>query len=366
MPPFRPRRNYRKKATSSVAASRGATVLGRSMRKRVGMRKAYRKGPRRGARSLNGPKNLRTVQETLGQTTESKAHVINPRAHTAVAKIQKLIGLTQNWNQANGNRTIVGTPGLVAYDFPTIFAAQTQLSSISDYILSTAAISPGAPVRFLLEDIYFNRQIYNRSNVPVTCKIYVVKARRDMWYSTTTPMVFTGTNPGGVIYPWNGEPVSCIQQGYNSQANTGSGSTAYLSPAVVPEDVDMFKKYFSVVHTEEICLAEGGSHKFNLHIKYDKICDSSVYSNTPLTSLEGLTYFMFMRCVGAPVYDITQNTSVLSAPDLGAVDQYDFKFTQVWNPIIASKTTTANPYVAGDVLRTINPGSGQPENVQTV
>jgi len=309
-------------------------------------------------------KALRTVQTTLGQATQSKCMVINPRAHTAVAAAQKLIGQTQNWNQSNGQRVVDGSAGLVAYDFPILLGGQAQLQTISDYIISTAGITPGAPLRFLLEDVYFNRQIYNRTTAPVTVKLYLVKARRDQWYSATTPMVFTSTNPGGTTYPWLGEPISCIQQGYNSQANQGSGNTTYLQPSVVPEDVDMFKKYYTVVHSEEICLAEGGNHTFKLHIKYDKLLDSSVFSNSPLTGVEGVSYFMFMRCVGAPVYNETQDITTLAPVNVGAIDQYDFKFTQCWSPIIASKITGTSTYTPGDVLKVINPGSGQAEALQ--
>lgn len=323
--------------------------------------------PRRKVKARRAPrKALRTVQESIGQTTASKCFVANPRAHTEVAKLQKMIGQTQNWNSAQNQRNAASTAGQVAYDFPVLLGGQAQLQTISDYIMSTSGVTPGAPVRFLLEDILLDRTIFNRSTTPVTVKLYLVKARRDMWYSATTPMVFTSTNPGGTIYPWLGEPISCIQQGYNAQSNSGSLANTYLSPAVVPEDVDMFKKYFSVVHTEEIGLAEGGTHHFRLHIKYDKMVDSTIYSDSPLTGIEGFTYFMFMRCVGAPVYDSTNTNTVQSPVLIGAIDQYDFKFTQCWNPIIASKFTTQNPFTPGDVLKVINPGSGQPETLQSV
>jgi len=92
--------------------------------------------------------------------------------------------------------------------------------------------------------------------------------------------------------------------------------------------------------------------------------DSSVFSNTPLTGVEGVSYFMFMRAVGAPVYNTTQNITTLAPVEIGAIDQYDFKFTQCWSPIIASKLTGTSTYNTGDVLRVINPGSGQPEALQ--
>jgi len=304
-------------------------------------------------------KNLYTVQENLGQITESKFTVISANPHPG-AKMMKLLGAPQYFNYSNVSGTCSTTAIGQAVYRSDILTSQIELSRINDATLGFAGLinTVSAPTRFLLESLRFEREIQNQSNVPCTVDFYLIKAKRDTWASTTTPMVFTASS--GTQYTWPlGTPQQAIQAGYASQTNSLTTDNKYLNPAVYPDQVDLFNQYFSIVKHEKIDLALGGIHKLHFSIIYNKVADGSVFGNTPLVSVNGFTYFVLMRASGSVATDTTAGgVGVLAPATLSFVDQRSYKYTQLWTPIIASVDQNLNPSSTGDVLDAMNPGSG--------
>lgn len=293
-------------------------------------------------------------QEGLGQVTETKISVPSGRADTR-ARMIKAIGTASNYNKTDQffiTGSLAGTQTWSSFSFAT----QSALQNINTFIGSANGVTFNQPARFLLENVHLTYEFQNLSSAPQILKIYVLRPKRDTWVSNTDPMTFVSAS--GNAYPWTGYPESAIQEGYNAQVSVAAGSNNYLNPAVAPTTVNLFNKYYQIDREVEIEMAQGGVHRFELNRHYDKVCDGSIYGSTALTSIMGLTGLLLFRVQGTPVHDTTSNTMTLSLANLGVVAQTNYRFTQVFSPVIASKDANSILGAPGDVLQTVNPGSG--------
>jgi hypothetical protein len=241
------------------------------------------------------------------------------------------------------------------------YSAQAELNAINNQILAQNALSPGSPTRFLLENLKMGLDFQNRTSVPCTLHVYFIKSKRDTWYTpgASGNMIF---NPPNLMigYPWQGDPITAWQQGYNSQVNAASGSATYLSPAVDPTAADLFNEYFRIESHHEVQMAQGGVHRIDFNHHYDKVCDGSVFGETPLTFLRNLTGFIMIRVVGSPVQDTTEGGITTTCPtSVSCVYTKSFRFTQIYTATVASSDVNNLNVATGDVVQAINPGSGQ-------
>lgn len=306
-------------------------------------------------RKLAHAPKLRIYQEALGQMTESRVAIGRKTSPDTRALAIKAVGVSSNYNKTD-QFFITGTlPGTQVYSsFP--FATQSALQGINTFIGTANGVTFNQPARFLLENVHLTYEFQNLSSAPASLKIYVIRPKRDTWVSLSDPMTFVAAS--GLTYPWTGYPESAIQQGYNAQVSAASGSNNYLNPAVAPTTVNLFNQYFAIDREVEVEMAQGGVHRLEVNRHYDKLCDGSIYGNTPLTSIMGLTGILLFRVQGTPVHDVTAGTMTMSIPNVGVVAQTNYRFTQVFSPIIASKDLNAILGAPGDVLQTVNPGSG--------
>ena len=302
--------------------------------------------------------HLKVKQEGLGQATENRFSVSSGRPDTR-ARMIKAVGTSSNYQKTVSSQIINSTQGGYQSWGQIPFATQSELQNINTFIGQANGVNYGQPARFLLENAHMIYNFQNQSSAPIVLRLYVLRPKRDTWYSTTDPMTFVASN--GNAYPWSGFVDTAIQQGYNAQTNAASGANDYLNPAVAPTQVDLFNKYYSIDTEVEIEMAQGGVHRFELNRKYDKVLDGSVYGNSPLTALQGITGILLIRAVGTPVHDVTvgANASITLSPvSLGVVTTTSYRFTQVFSPVVASKDSNTIGEAPGDVLQTINPGSG--------
>jgi len=300
---------------------------------------------------------LTVRQEGLGQATESRCSVTSGRIDSR-ARMIKAVGTSSNYQKTVASQVISTQAGYQQWS-QIPFATQSELQNINSFIGNANGVNYGQPARFLLESAHMTYEFQNRSSAPCTLRLYVIRNKRDTWYSTTSPMVFTASN--GNSYPWSGFVDTAIQQGYNAQTNAASGSNDYLNPAVAPTQVDLFNKYYKIDKEIEVEMAQGGVHRFELHRSYGKLMDGSVYGNTPLTAIAGVTGILLIRVIGSPVTDVTVGANsvvTLSPPNLGIVTTTSYRFTQVVSPIIASEDVNLIGETTGDSLQTVNPGSG--------
>ena len=323
--------------------------------RRAAARRAAVPARRVGGRRL-AHTNIR--QQALGSTTENKLSLSMKPDFRAF--VMKAVGTPSNYNKTNTFQITNTQPGLQVYQGFS-YANATELQNIATQIGLLNAIQYIAPARFLLENLHMSWDFQNRTSVPQTLHIYVVKPKRDTWYvnpATGVPgMVFTSIN--GNVYPWNGDPVSAIQQGYNAQINATSGGGAYLNPSVAPTTVDLFNEYYRIEHHTEVEMAQGGVHRFELNQKYDKVMDGSIYGNSGLTALKGITGWLMFRAVGSPVQDTTAGGITTTCPvSISCIVTKSFRFTQILSAAVGSTDVNSLGGTALDVYNTINPGSG--------
>nr|WAE43264.1 MAG: capsid protein [Cressdnaviricota sp.] len=355
------RKFKRRLATAKTKFVKGAKPIGSRLLKRTAPKRHF--GPRYKGGTHYGSKMV-VRQEGLGQVTENRCVVSSGRIDSR-ARIIKAVATSSNYQKTVAKEMISTQAGYQLWSVIP-FATQSELQNINSFIGNANGVNYGQPARFLLEHAHMAYEFQNRSSAPCTLRLYVIRPKRDTWYSTTSPMTFTASN--GNSYPWSGFADSAIQQGYNAQVNSASGSTDYLNPAVAPTQVDLFNKYYKIDKEIEVEMAQGGVHRFELHRSYGKVMDGSVYGNTPLTAVAGVTGILLIRAIGSPVTDTQAGANspvTLSPPNIGIVTTTSYRFTQVSSPIIASEDVNLIGEATGDSLQTVNPGSGNVASVQT-
>jgi len=299
-------------------------------------------------------------QEALGQATENKISLL-PHKPDSRARYIKAVSVPSHYISQTNYSIDSGTSGINACSL-TYFAAQTALSVIAGKLQGTVGPNVAGvsqivpPARFLLENFHGTYTFTNRSSAPVSLKIYVLTSKRDSW-SGTPPDQMTYNSPNGQSFRWDGGPVTAFQQGIYA-GEGGTGTNEWLLPGVVPTQSDIFNQYFKIEREVEIEMAQGGTHRMEINKHFDKVCDASVYGNTPLVGIKGLTHFLMFLATGVPVFD-TVSASMTTAPvEIGVIETNAYRYTQSWSPAGVVNLSGGLPQDAIANLYQINPGSG--------
>ena len=208
------RKFKRRLGTAKTKFIKGAKPVGSSLLKRTAPKRKF--GPRRGAGKFRHPK-LKVKQEGLGQATENRFAVSSGRPDTR-ARMIKAVGTTSNYQKTVSSQIINSTQGGYQSWGQIPFATQSELQAINTFIGQANGVNYGQPARFLLENAHMIYNFQNQSSAPIVLRLYVIRPKRDTWYSATDPMTFTASN--GNSYPWSGFVDTAIQQGYNAQEST--------------------------------------------------------------------------------------------------------------------------------------------------
>lgn len=311
---------------------------------------------------------LLVKQESLGSQTQNKVSLTPITKPDSRARYIKAVSAPSTYNKLSQYSLSGGVSGLQAI-YTSYIAPQSDLKLIADslqnYLYSGSAsigTAVNPPARFLLQDVHHVYDFANRSSAPCTLKLYVVAAKRDTWYSATTPMIYN--SPNGLNVTWNGEPDDAFRAGIQAQSDpfeSTPGNDDWLNPGMVPTQSSIFNQYFKIEKEIEVELATGGVHQLDLHAHYDKMCDASVYANTPLVGVRGITRFLMATAIGSPVVLAGEpNTMTTSQVSVGVILTKKYRYTQAAAPVgVAFQDGNELAQVTFNLTGQINPGSGE-------
>jgi len=288
---------------------------------------ARRGGRRPGAARRAAPKNVTVRQQNLGQQTESTVVLKHGRPDSR-ASVMKAVGTPNQWvYTASDTISTVGIPGRQAWNWTSI-ADVPDLMSIGDFLAPRAAGSQTPPARYLLNKCQHNMKISNLGQANVKLTLFHIRNKRDVY----TNMDYI--SPSGFTYSWNGTPTDAVRQGVQA-ANQGptTGGVGYLIPGVDETESPIFNAYYSVIKKTEVLLAVGGTHKLTTNLHYDRVMDASVYGNSELSAIMGVTDYILMKAEGQTG---VENDGVgprvtIAQCQIGYTENFDYTFIQVQN-----------------------------------
>jgi len=360
--------NKSRKASRSVAPSR--------RNKKVMLASPRRKSTPYGGRvrNLGSSKKIIVKQESLGTQTENKFYLKPLTRPDTRARYIKAVSAPSTFNRLSQFTISSQETGLQAIASSPL-APQSQLRQIADSLanyLYSGSVSTATPVqppaRFLLQSVDDVYDFSNRSSAPCSLKIYIVKAKRDTWYTEAGPMVYN--SPAGLSVTWNGTPDDAFRAGIQAQSvpfQSIPANNDWLNPGIVPTSSIIFNQYFEIEREMEIEMATGGVHQLSLHAYFDKVCDASVYANTPLVAVRGVTRYLMATAVGTPVVVANQSNMTTSIVDIGVIHTTKYKFTQSQAavPVAFQEGTELEQLATASSTIQINSGSGASSAVQT-
>jgi len=222
-------------------------------------------------------------------------------------------------NTGNGTVTTDGYNGRQAWAY-TQAADVTDLQNIGTFLSLNnvpASIQRAPPAAFLLHKCEHNLKFSNVGQATVRLTVIHCRAKRDIY----TTMNYT--SPNNDIYSW-GTIVEAVQQGIeSSNAGAVAGGNRYLIPGNDETESPIFNKYFKKMKTTQIFLAVGGAHTLTTNFMYDKVLDASVYGNSNLASVLGITDFFLFKAEG--------QTGVLDEGQIPTIAQCQIALTQNWD-----------------------------------
>lgn len=333
-------------------------------------------------RGASRPSKLVVRQEGLGQQTESKMALGHLSKRDTRASLIKKIGeastylYTKNFTITSpiiGGVVTTGRQGTSS----RYIGIQADLRNIAESlqnILATGSSSAGSPInapaRFLLENAHCVYDFANRSTAPVTLKMYIVTNKRDTWDppSGNVADFMSYNSPNGAVVRWNGYPIDAFRAGIQATADPFQSSSidnAWENPGTVPTNSPIFNQYYKIEREMEVEMSTGGVHRLELHVPYDKMCDASVYANTALVGIRGVTRFLVICAVGSPVL-ATDSSMTTAAVEIGVIETVKYRYTQSWAPAGVNFQNSDTPLTqeSGLVATQINAGSGAASTVQ--
>lgn len=136
------------------------------------------------------------------------------------------------------------------------------------------------------------------------------------------------TSPVGTAYPWDGSPYAAVREGVNIANGAVPGSiTNFQTVGLRPTQSRLFTDYFHIDKEQEIELSVGGCHVYEFNKKFDRVVDSTFYTNTPYISLMGMTEYFLMSVEGCAVVRDTFGTVTSSPPSVGYTFAYRYRAT---------------------------------------
>jgi len=349
--------------------------------KTAGRRARLRTVPRLHARKAHNKLVVR--QEGLGQQTESKMSLTRLGKLDSRAFLIKHIGEASTYLYTKtfditspivGGVITTGRQGTMS----RYIAIQADLRNIGESLqnlLATGSSSSGSPInqpaRYLLESAHAVYDFSNRSTAPCTLKMYIVSNKRDTWNppSGNTLDSMQYNSPNGAQVLWSGYPIDAFRAGIQATADpfqsAGVADSAWENPGTVPTNSPIFNQYFKIEREMEVEMSTGGVHRLELHVPFDKMVDASVYANTPLVGVRGVTRFLVFCAVGSPV-KATDNTMTTAGVDIGCIETLKYRYTQSWAPAGVNFQHSDTPLTqenAASALQ-INAGSGASSSVE--
>jgi len=318
----------------------------RGMRSKAGVRR------NRGRKALVSFK-----QQGLGSQTVCK-HVVNFKGDSR-ARVLKQVAVP-SYQLVNGIGNVASLSGGQGFSMQTI-GTQAQLSNLGQYLTDRNGLtSNGGVGRFLLESIKSSQTFVNRSTLPCKLRLFLVSPKRDTWFPPSNNPVDTMvyTTPGGSPYSWGGEPISAIREGVNAEYGTAAGTVTTMNTAgTKPTDSRLFTSYYKIIHEQEVLLAQGGSHTYEIVLNFDRVLDASQYSNTPLTALRGVTHYVVVQVEGLMAIDSTGSIQTLAPANVAWEYEHTYKATTCLNAQ-TNFNVINNLAFAPTANISINPGSG--------
>lgn len=338
-------------------------------------RKAKKSGkaaPSRKRRVIKGKGIKPTVvkQEGLGQQTMTKMSTSIYRKDTR-AHVMKQVGAPSFYNRVN-QYTLLSADPTSGIGYTGIQAVQSYyntnqitLNNIANQLANTNGYGAAPqPSRFLLEHATLKYSFSNNSTAPCVLRLYVISNKRDIWNppSGNTLDQMTYVTPLGTAYPWTGQPENGWKTGLQAQGNLPpTGADLSQVVGVLPTECKLFNDFFKIERFVEIEMATGGVHHLELNRSFDKVCDASVYSSTPLVALRGLTQWVLAVAYGAPVRvtsGAASGTMTTAVVNIGVVESQEYRYTQSYTPLTSINAINNLGYVQNSFTATINSGSG--------
>jgi len=314
-------------------------------------------------------------QESLGGQTHNTFALAPLKRPDSRAKYIKAVSAPSTFNRVSDLLITSAVSGLQAIGSYGI-CPQADLRQIADslqnflYSGSPSSATPvNPPARFLLQTSQDVFDIANRSSAPVSVKMYVINCKRDTWFAADVGYRMTYNSPNGLSVWWNGSPDDAMRAGIQAQSvpfQTTPANDDWLNPGILPTQSTIFNQYFAIEKCVEIEMAQGGVHQLTVNGYYDKICDASVYANTPLVGVMGVSRFVMFTATGAPVIEGGTNNITTAVVDLGIIRTTKYKFTQASSPVPALfQDGSELEQVTSNNTVQINPGSGGSQAVVT-
>jgi len=327
----------------------------------------------RGKKSVT--KALVLKQESLGGQTQNIVKLAPLARPDTRARYIKAVSAPSTFNGSSDALITSSTSGLQAVGSYFI-CPQADLRQIADslqnflYSGSPSSATPvNPPARFLLQTSQDVFDFANRSSAPVTLKLHIVKCKRDTWNADDQTYRMQYNSPNGLTVYWNGAPDDAFRAGVQAQSvpfQPLSANDDWLNPGILPTQSVIFNQYFTIEKTVEVQLAQGGVHQITLDAYYDKVIDASLYANTPLVGIMGVSRFLMYTAIGAPVIEGGTNNITTSVVDLGCIRSTKYKFTQSASPVPALfQDGSELAQVTYNNTVQINPGSGGSQAVVT-
>jgi len=285
------------------------------------------KGPKRPYRRRAAGKIKEVIrQQNLGQQTRSVC-LLRAGRPDARAKIFKAVGAASNYVRTfTGPLTTSGVSGRQCWA-SLVMAPTTDLFEINERLAgrgSGTTFSNDAPTRYLLENCKQKLNISNVGQAATKVTFYHCTAKRDLY----AVMDFTSLTGGQ--YSWAGIfPDNAVQQGVSAATNGPlSGSTSFYIPGVLPYESQIFNQYFKVHKETEVLLAVGGSHHIETNKSFDRLLDATVFGNTEMAAILGVSEFILMRAEGQT--GVQENGDITVAQtQIVYTCSNNYRFTQV-------------------------------------
>jgi len=224
-------------------------------------------------------------------------------------------------------RPTKGATGRQAWSQSEI-SPQADLRDIAQYLAPRQSDSEVPPARYLLHDCVHNLKLSNVGQGTVRLSIMHCRAKRDLYNSMNY------TSPAGLVYAWDGGPFTAVQQGIAAATSSGvTGAVGFLIPGVDETESPIFNQYFSVLKRTDVLLAVGGTHRLETKVTYDRLLDGSVYGNSELRGVLGVTDFLLFKAEGQTgVINATEPPQItIAACQIAYTENWDYSFIQVAN-----------------------------------
>lgn len=240
----------------------------------------------------------------------------------------KAVGTTNQYvYTGRAGITTEGYNGRQAWSFSGI-ATATDLAVIGGNLAGRQSGSQIPPARYLLQNCKHNVKISNVGQGTVKLTVIHVRSKRDVYANMNY------YSPNLQLYEWQGNPLSAIQQGIAaSAAGPLLGDLNYLIPGVDETESPIFNQFYTVVKRTEILLSVGGTHKLSTNVYYDRVVDATVYGNTAMSDLMGITDYLVYKAEGQTgIKDEGDGPIPTIAPcQVAYTENWDYSFIQVAN-----------------------------------